>query len=414
MSLKGFIFSFLWIASLLTIGSVFSFSLFDEILCLFILFVSLKRGLGRSWYVKLLFVYVLLHVVVSVTYGFNGLKPILLDALMYAKPFVCAIACGSGYFVLKSKDNNALNAMIYCLLFVLFADSVSAWVFGAREVSARPPFLFTTNFNLAGAMTLMSLFFLFTKKENECRKMTLKDCFIYFLLFMPVLITMQGKYFGFVFCFFFFKFFSEKILPSLQSQKLNKRSFYKILSLIMFMVGGIGVFYLAFDDIKAYYLTDNENVARVMMVRSLPKVLEGIYFITGRGFGAFCSPVTRTYYPTAFMDDIGLSRVYGLSQSYSNFMSDGYFWSYAGCFGFIGIILYVAFMIYMFNPFVKLWKNRILPVKLGFACLVCFSWILIFSFGSGLMFGYGCFVTIIWGMLRWKAVQLLEKETAAT
>ena len=412
MSLKGFIFSFLWIASLLTIGSVFSFSLFDEILCLFILFFSLKKGFGRPWYVKLLFAYIFLHVIVSVTYGFNGLKPILLDALMYAKPFVCAIACGSGYFVLKTKDNNALNAIIFCLLFVLLADSVAAWVLGARDVSARPPFLFTTNFNLAGAMTLMSLFFLFTKKENEHGKLSLNNCFIYILLFMPVMITMQGKYFGFVFCFFFFKIFSKKILPSHQSQKFNKRSCYKILSLIMFVLGTVGMLYLAFDDLKAYYLTDNENVARVMMVRSLPKVLEGTYFFTGRGFGAFCSPITRTYYPAAFMDEIGLSRVYGLSRSYSNFMSDGYLWSYAGCFGFIGIILYVAFMIYMFLPFIKLLKNRILPIKLGFACLVCFAWIVIFSFGSGLMFGYGCFVTIMWGMLRWKAVQILKQETA--
>lgn len=384
--------------------------MFDELLCVFVLCCALKRGFWRSRKLGVLIIYVLLHLTISVLYGYNGNKAIILDALMYAKPFVCALACGSGYFVLKSKDNNALNAIIFCLLFVLLADSVAAWVLGARDVSARPPFWFTTNCTLAGTTSLMMLFYMFTSKNME--NAIQKRYYMYAILIMTVLITMQGKYLGFAFSFFMLRFFCEKILPSLQSNQSTTRISHKIISLVMLVLGICCIVYLALDDLNAYYLTDNQDVARVMMVRSLPKVLDGIYFFTGRGFGAFCSPITSVYYPANFMKEIGLSNVYGLSQSYSNLMSDGYLWSFAGCFGFIGICLYTLFMIYMFHPFVKLWKNRILPAKLGFSCLVCFSWVVIFSFGSGLMFGYGCFVMLLWGMLRWKAVQLLEKETA--
>lgn len=412
MSLKGFIFSFLWIASLLTIGSVLSFSMFDEFLCIFVLCCALKRGFWRSRKLIVLIIYVLFHLTISVIYGYNGNKAILLDALMYAKPFVCAIACGSGYFVLRSKDNNALNVIILFLLSVFFLDSVAAWMLGARTVASRPPFWFTTNCTLAGTTSLMMLFYMFTSRDVE--RAIQKKYYIYAVLIMTVLITMQGKYFGFVFSFFLLRFFCEKILPSLQSNQSATRISHKIISLLMLVIGICGVVFLALDDLNAYYLTDNQDVARVMMVRSLPKVLDGVYFFTGRGFGAFCSPITSVYYPASFMKEIGLSNVYGLSQSYSNLMSDGYLWSFAGCFGFVGIVLYVAFMIYMFNPFAKLWKNRILPVKLGFACLVCFAWVIIFSFGSGLMFGYGCFVMLLWGMLRWKAVQILKKETTTT
>lgn len=412
MSLKGFIFSFLWIASLLTIGSVFDFSFFDELLCLAVLFFSLRKGFLHSRYLIILLVYTLFHLIISINFGYNINKAILLDALMYAKPFVCAIACGSGFFTLKSGENAILNKVIYVILFILFADCLLAFFTGARDSASSPPFLFVTNYNLAGTTTLMLLFYMFTRKENECGKITLKECFLFVVLLMTVPITMQGKYFGFTFCFIFLKIFCKKMIPFLQSNQFSIRFFYKAFSIIVITLGFLGVMSLALDDLKTYYLTDNEKMARAMMVRSLPKVLEGEYLITGRGFGAFCGPITRIYYPKAFMDEIGLSHVYGLSTSYSNFMADGYLWSFAGCFGLIGIILLLLFLRYMFAPFFELWKLRILPARMAFLCLVCFVWIVIFSFGSGLMFGYGCFVMMLWGMLRWRAVQLLGKETA--
>ena len=410
MSLKGFIFSFLWIASLLTTGSVYTFSLFDEMLCLFVLAIALRQGFWKSRCLIVLLAYVFSHIAISFVYGYNGVKPILLDALLYAKSFVCAFACGSGYFVLKKKDVNVLNVVIYCLLCFFFIDSIAAWLAGARDVAARPPFWFTTNCTLAGTTTLMLLFCFFMQNKDEQKTTTPKNCFLYAVLIMTVLITMQGKYFGFVFSFFGLMFFCKKMVPSMQFGNSRTRFFYKFSSLVLFVLGVMGMTLLALDDINAYYLTDSQDVARVMMVRSLPKVLDGAFFFTGRGFGAFCSPVTSTYYPARFMNEIGLSHVYGLSESYSKLMADGYVWSFAGCFGLIGILLYSAFMIYMFKPFVELWKNKILPVKLGLACLVCFSWTMIFSFGSGLMFGYGCFVMLLWGLVRYKALCLLRTQ----
>ncbi len=410
MSLKGFIFSFLWIASLLTIGSVFSFSMFDEVLCIFVLLCALQQGFWKSPYLIILTTYVFIHIAISIMYGYNGIKPILLDALMYAKPYVCAFACGSGYFVLKKKDINVLNAVVYCLLCFLFAVSVWSWFAGARDAAARPLFLYTANFSLAATITLMLLFYFFLQQNCVLKGITLKKCFLYIALFTTIVITMQGKYFGFVFIFFVLNFFCGKMLTKLQSGNLKIRSLYKVISVIGVILGVLGTLYVALDDIKTYYITDNENMARAMMLRSLPQVLDGIYFFTGRGFGAFCSPISKIYYPVAFMDEMGLSNVYGLSHSFPNFMADGYLWSYAGCFGFIGICLFTLFMIYMFNPFIKLWKNKILPAKLGFACLVCFSWTIIFSFGSGLMFGYGSFIMLLWGGARYEAVCLLRTQ----
>ena len=414
MSLKGIVFSFLWIASLLVTGSIFSFSLLDEMLCLFLLAFALRQGIWRSRYFVLFIAYILLHITISIVYDYNGIKPILLDALMYAKPFVCALACGSGYFVLNEKDNRVLKTIIYHLLYFLFADSFATWIFGIRDVAAKPLFWFTTNCTLAGTTTLMLLYYFFMQKKDELKIITLKKCFLYTILLLTALITMQGKYFGFVFVFFALMLFCKKMVSSIQLGNSQRRFFYKSLSLVMVVLMVMGVAYLALDDINAYYLTDNQNVARVMMVRSLPKVLDGVFFFTGRGFGAFCSPVTSLYYPAEFMNEIGLSQVYGLSESYSNLMSDGYLWSFAGCFGFIGIVLCIAFVFYMFRPLWTLWKIKKMPIKLFFSSLVCFSWIMIFSLGSGLMFGYGCFVMIIWGMLRWKAVQILKKETETT
>lgn len=410
MSLKGFIFSFLWIASLLTIGSVFSFSMFDEVLCIFVLLCALQQGFWKSPYLIILTTYVFIHIAISIMYGYNGIKPILLDALMYTKPFACALACGSGYFVLNEKDNRVLIAIVYCLLYFFFLDSIATWISGARDVAAKPMFWFTTNCTLAGTTTLMLLYYLSMQKKDELKIITSRNCFLYVILLLTALITMQGKYFGFVFIFFILVFVFKKIVPSMQSGSFRTRSFYKLSFLIMSVLGFMGVGLLALDDLNAYYLTDNQEVARVMMVRSLPRVLDGVFFFTGRGFGAFCSPITRIYYPVTFMDEMGLSNVYGLSHSFPNFMADGYLWSYAGCFGFIGICLFTLFMIYMFNPFIKLWKNKILPAKLGFACLVCFSWTIIFSFGSGLMFGYGSFIMLLWGGARYEAVCLLRTQ----
>ncbi len=380
-------------------------------LCISIFCFSLKEGFSHSRYLIILFIYLLIHLVISVSYGYNTNKAILLDAMMYAKSFICAIACGSGYFRLDSNDNATLNKIIRVILFILFADSLITFVMGTREAASRPFFWFTTNCTLAGTTTLMLLFYMFTRNKGEQNNRMLKEYFLYAVLLMTAFITMQGKYLGFVFGFIFLKFFCDSILPSLQSNQSSIRIYYKAISIIVCTLASLCAIYLSLDDLKAYYLTDNENIARLMMVRSLPKVLDGGYFFTGRGFGAFCSPITSIYYPFAFMEEIGLSEVYGLSSYFSNLMADGYLWSFAGCFGLAGIILLLLFLKYMFSPFFKLFKLKVLPVEMGFSCLVCFAWIVIFSFGSGLMFGYGCFVMILWGMLRWKAVLLLRKET---
>ena len=409
MTRKGFFFIVLFLASLVFTGCTFEISFFDEVMCVLLLVWGVKRHVLKNKVFQIVVLYSIAHLLFSLFFPENTPKAMLLELLMYAKPFACAVVLGAGYVTFLKKDYVFIRKILFLLLVILFFDELLSLVVDNADAAKPSFFIYRKNLFLAASITIVTLFFILV--SNEWKIAFNKKVFFYSIpLLLTIPLTLQGKYNGFVLTYLTMLLFSFWFFPKMQNGSLANRRIYKCFFIIAFFLALMGALYVSFDDLNKYYFSNNDKEARNVLLYALPSVLKGPFLITGRGFASFCSPITQIYYPPHFLDKIGISSIWGLSRDFPNFMADAYSWSFLGTFGLVGSFLFFLFLVYIMNPFVKLYKVNKLPARLFFVSVMCFLWICIFSFGSSLMYGYGPFVLIIWGIARYEALCLLKDQ----
>lgn len=408
MTYKAFLFLILWIGSIL-LREYALFSSVDELLALFILGVGIYNGALKSKTFVIVSVYFSVQLIYSLFLSYNLPIAIFQDFFMIARPYILVIIIGNGYFKLNLKDQAKILKYLYVLMFFLFINVVLTLIMGRSGTHAQSFAIYERNFSLAAVVYVVGLLILVLKKDYYFKKWDFPKILIFISLLCLIPLVRQGKYYGVIACFFASYFYASYIFPRYFDKEAMVRSFTKILSVFFAIFMIVGVFFLAQDKIELYYITDNENVARAMMVKALPQALEGNYFWLGRGFASYCTPITGKYYPP-LLYELGLSSVFGLAPGAAYFIADAYFASWIAQTGFVGIVMYIFLMIYIIKPFYLLIKHKKMPGRILHLFIALFSWILIFSFGSGGMFGIGSFIMIILGFLRWRAVCLLNNH----
>jgi predicted membrane protein len=312
---------------------------------------------------------------------------------MFAKSYIIGIVAGTGFFFIDKNERTQMLKSLQLFKVLLLVIAIITVISGGIGSHATN-LIFDTNYSLAFTILITILFSAFLKEKQT---LSMLD---YISLLLLAVLTTQGKYIGVSFLVVMIYIFFNIIYPKTH----KSRKFFILLAAAIVLSLGYD---LVFDDLQQYYLSDNDNMARRMMLLKLPHALDGYYGILGRGFASYCVPSLSIHY-SSFMDESGLSYVFGLSENNLRFINDGYYWSFIGEMGCVGVFLYIIYFIFILKPFYILYKQNTTNYNILALSAMMMSVILVFSFGSGFFFGSGPYIMLILGMLRCDAVQLIK------
>lgn len=118
------------------------------------------------------------------------------------------------------------------------------------------------------------------------------------------------------------------------------------LSVLHIVVCAVLALLIAYDQFEAYFQTD--GFARTELLRTSFEVA-GDYAPFGSGFATYGSAVTaETQYYSSLYYHYGLSTVWGLTPERANFLSDTFWPTVLGQFGWAGLVLYVGMLVVLF------------------------------------------------------------------
>lgn len=181
------------------------------------------------------------------------------------------------------------------------------------------------------AMSTALTYYLFTKSTKRNRNIA---------IFIAIIGLLCGK----------FKYFGEATafiaVLLLLKKKLRLQSIKPFLQIATL---GVIILFFTWERFDAYFVTglDNDNLARTMMYRTMPKIIAD-YIPFGPGLATFgTSASAKTYYSDLYYE-YGLSGIWGMAQSDRGAFNADSFYPSMAQFGIIGIFLFLWF-----------WKRRI-------------------------------------------------------
>lgn len=130
-------------------------------------------------------------------------------------------------------------------------------------------------------------------------------------------------------------------------------------------------FLVGYDQFETYFQTD--GFARTELLRTSLKIASD-YAPFGSGFATFGSAVTSEmqYYSSLYYQ-YGLSTVYGLTPGDASFLSDTFWPTVLGQFGWIGILCFAGMLVKLFHFAYSLNSRTRLAVVCGFLYLIISS-----------------------------------------
>lgn len=134
------------------------------------------------------------------------------------------------------------------------------------------------------------------------------------------------------------------------------------------VMAGLAVLAIAYEQIGLYYL--NDGTARSVLLSKSFEVAN-MFFPTGAGFASYGSNITRDFYP-AFYYYLGFDHVHGLTPLNSNYLVDSFWPIIIGQFGWLGLILFLTFVVSFFRSVLYdqfcrrriLWASLTIPIYL--------------------------------------------------
>lgn len=188
---------------------------------------------------------------------------------------------------------------------------------------------------------------------------------------IPMLLTLRTKAIGFVLFAIFVALYVSRA---------------KRLRVWPFLLIGLVVLGFASGQIANYY--QNDFQARSALTKYSFEIAEQS-FPFGSGFATFGSAITaRPDYYSPLYDTFGFSEVYGLSRSYSAFMSDTCWPILLGQFGWFGLLVFALALILLVRAYYGASKERLQAGDKGplIALLFMFGYLLISSLASSAFF----------------------------
>lgn len=251
----------------------------------------------------------------------NKYQAIILDLLLFLKPFICFY---SMYYLHVSWTNKFKRILKRIFLFL----GIYCWCI--------LPFIENIYSNTAAfypACILSSISYLYFSPQKK------KNWYIALFLLLPGLFTFRSKFNTELICFIYLGFFLKGKFT------LSIKYIIAILILIIFSI------YINWTKFSLYFFAGEEDgIARTTFYYTAVKILAD-YFPLGSGFGSFGSEAAARYYSPLYYK-YGVDSVYGMSPldygESSNFLVDT-FYPILAEFGVIGIILYIIFWMKRWN-----------------------------------------------------------------
>lgn len=291
----------------------------------------------------------------------------LIDAFLLVQKFMIGYLAISIF--LNKKEINVSDTIVKSakiITIILFVISVHDIIFNPifnksnfRYFTYSLQLMFPHATYLAAAEAILLVFLGY--KNNK------KTDYIYMLMatFVGVM-TLRGKAIGFfaIYWFMYLMIFAFK----------NKHYLY------IFILGGILCLFLVQNQFQDYFLADRYSPRAILLKDSLELMISHLPF--GTGFGTFGSSIAVNYYSPIYIS-LGYQSNWGMSQSYSAFLTDGFWPTIFAEFGIIGLVIFLIVILYFLKISIrKMQKNQLA----GFAMLMTITYVLITSFAESSFF----------------------------
>ena len=129
-------------------------------------------------------------------------------------------------------------------------------------------------------------------------------------------------------------------------------------TVFLYLILVVGVLFLGADQLQFYF--GDTTSARYLLQSTSMQIAQSL-FPFGSGFGTYASYMSGEYYsPLYYL--YGLSGVYGLSPDYHAFVSDSFWPTVIGQFGYFGLALFTLLIGTFFYSFISRSRSHRVPV----------------------------------------------------
>lgn len=343
-----FVFSLLFV---IVFYNLIGFQYTDEI-CAMVLFALLVYSLLQTpeWNFDRVFLLTILifafYTLYSIYIGSNVKAAIIKDLGIQMKPylgFFCAYQLRPFFDANRKK---ILKEIIFlCWLLFLFPLGV------AGAINERILYYFMDHPAYYGiAITIVSICYLFSGSFTK------RERFVFMVMLSIGLVSGRSKFYGFYMMSLFCVLFADNFI----NFKLNLKN----VLLLGCMLGAVVL--VAWEKIYFYFVSaltgsselDPDMIARFVLYYTSGDILMD-YFPFGSGLASFATYTSGEYYSDIYLQ-YGIDNVWGLSKSYTSFISDTYYPVLAQ-FGMVGVGLFVLFWGYIVKNAIVLYKQH--PAK---------------------------------------------------
>lgn len=311
-------------------------------------------------FLAILFIFVL-GLLANLIYKYQQFIAIAYDMLSFFKfwlVFLLVYYLYDIYFKDLLKYLNVFAKIVTILLFIMLICDFIYDIFPKYEyrfgLPAEQLIFYHPTFLAANSIFLLVI--------NTWALLKKKTVFHFILLVMNIVtifFSLRIKAIGFLFIYFFVLFFFVLV-----SQKKIKLRYWIVIA--------AGLIFIAYDQIDFYIL--NTEVARGALTQNSFRIA-GDYFPLGTGFGTFATAASGLYdYYSPVYSLYNLQNMYGIARSSPGYLSDVFWPSILGEFGFIGLFLYFGLLYFLYDNL-----NDIKDRKYFFIGIISLAYLLVAS-----------------------------------
>lgn len=381
----------------------------DELTCLILLIlIGIDCILNKNWLrYKLLWIIVAIMTAYAIysaaVFKFNTLRYIITDWIIQLKPYIAFVAMLIIGPTFTEKDKYVLKKV------AIFNVSVAVVVLFSRffigDFLLEPTFFHVMT---AGMCVYISAAVYMLCSINKDDTIDRKSLMVLTSMFIAGLMCTRSKYYGeFVISMFFMYFYRPGIM-----KHVNFKNFILIVLLLLL------IFAVSWKKIEYYFITGNsdsfdpnvmETYARPVLYFTASLILCD-YFPFGSGLASFATFASADNYSQLYYE-YGLNYIWGLSPSMPEFICDAFYPSLAQ-FGFVGIILFIYFWIYIYKYLrilIRVNPQRYKNLFCIGVMLICFVFIESIASTTFVQF-YGMMDMMFLGIICAKGYKIIEEE----
>lgn len=323
------------------------FSYMDEglamitIIYALILLLNKKKAIKITKYELIALIFFLLYLflgfVSNATHNIIGFKHGILSMIMTAKGYMLYFSCRVifQYYDVKASILKNISKVLEISLYILALIGIvniplnfledQGMRFGLHTVSIGFSHPTELAFFAIISMTTILLYYNYTNKTKGELSVIIASSLL-------VLFTGRSKAIAFI-CVYIILFYFMKLI------KKFKLKYFILLIPIMVYIALPRIISEIFNGARGYLYTAGYKIAKD-------------YFPLGTGFGTFGSYMSREFYSPLYYE-YGLSSVWGLSPSMPSYIADTYWAMIMGETGFIGVVLLILVLYFIFVQFLK-------------------------------------------------------------